>query len=158
MRVLFGSFFHNLQLLQIGFTQRNSCCISIYLQWNICWNQSENRTSFDLVTVIGSAYLLITKLDTKVLTIMFTVKCRGVISIWKRSPIFVKHVSLQCLLFNPHQTNVLVEYRSPIKKMSQLRPVYLRVWLAECMIANYFLRRNCYVYNQGKIAQDIGIL
>ena len=51
--------------------------------------------------IIQSACLLIFfKLNIYVLPIMFTIECRVVISIWKCSHIFFKHVSLQCLLFD----------------------------------------------------------
>ena len=40
------------------------------------------------------------KLNIYALPIMFIIECRVVISIWKCSRIFFKHVSLQCLLFD----------------------------------------------------------
>lgn len=62
------------KLLPITFTQQNMCCIKLtHLRWNIC----QNRTSLDLVMVIGGAHLLISQLDTKVLPIVCTFECKS---------------------------------------------------------------------------------
>jgi hypothetical protein len=50
--------FHVLQLLTTIFTQHNACFID-NLRWNIYKDLIENHTSLDLITVIGSACLLI---------------------------------------------------------------------------------------------------
>ena len=42
--------------------------------------QIENRTSLEVVMVIGSVCLLILLLDTQVLSIVFNVECRAVIN------------------------------------------------------------------------------
>ena len=38
--------------------------------------------------------------------------------------ISLKHVSLQCLLFNPHQNHIPIKIYSLIKETSHLRPIY----------------------------------
>ena len=80
------------------------------LWWNICKYRIENWTSLALVMIIGSACLLLCELHTEVLPIVFGIECRVVINIWRRSLISFKHVSLRCLLCDPHRTT----YRSNV--------------------------------------------
>ena len=61
-----GLFFHVLQLLTIGFTQQNLCCISDFTMKNlqkIKNKKFEKWTSPKLVMDIGSACLLTFELD-----------------------------------------------------------------------------------------------
>jgi hypothetical protein len=77
--------------------------------------------------VIGSACLLISYPDTYVVSIVFNPKCRVVIEIWRRSPISFEHVSLRCLLFDPHRTT----YPSNIKVQLKNEPLKIQSgWLA----------------------------
>jgi len=60
---------------------------------------------------------------------VFTIEYRVVKTIWRRSPISFKHVTLQCLLFDPHYIIYQSKSRGSIKKMSHLRPIYLTyIW------------------------------
>ena len=56
--MLFGPFFHVLQLLLIRFSQQNLSCSSKSYDATSTKNWNENRTSMALVMVIGSACLL----------------------------------------------------------------------------------------------------
>ena len=56
---------------------------------------------------------------------MFTIECKVVINVCKRSPISFKHVPFCCLLFDSHQNHIPTKCRGPIKKMSHLRPINL---------------------------------
>ena len=89
----------------IRFTQQNSCCVSQstmkHMQALYMCVCIENQTSLYLVMVIGSACLWISWLNTKVHLIVFIIDCRGVISIWRQSPISLEHVYLWCSLFDP---------------------------------------------------------
>ena len=95
--------FHALQLLPIRFTQQNSCCISKSIMKHM-QNRIKIWTSPYLGMVIGSSCLLICWLNTCMCPIMFTIECRVVFNIQKHSPISFKHVSVWCLLFDPHRT------------------------------------------------------
>ena len=74
---------------------------------NLDWN----HVSPHILRFIGSACLLISWMDTLILTIVFTIECREVINITWHCPISFKHVSLWCLFFDPcritYQSNVL---------------------------------------------------
>ena len=64
----------------------------------------EDWTSLDLVMVITSACLLVSKLDTHLLSISFIIEHRAVVNIWRCNPISFNHVCLWCFLFDPHRT------------------------------------------------------
>ena len=96
---------------QWNLLHRKTCVALSNLQRNICKNWIENRTSLEnwkgmfvdfLIGHIGPP-------------IVFTIMCRIVVKIWRRSVVYFKHVSLWCLLFDPHwttyQSNILVQLR-----------------------------------------------
>ena len=56
------------------------------------YNHLEERTSFDLVMVIGSVCLLIPSLNMQVFLIEFTSECEVVNEFERRSPISFQHV------------------------------------------------------------------
>ena len=56
---------------------------------------------------------------------MFIMEWRLVNNICTCSLISLKHVSLQCLVFDPHPKHIPIEYRIPIKKRKQITPKYL---------------------------------
>jgi hypothetical protein len=116
--MLFGLFFHVLQLLVIYIYTTNI----VLHQW--IYDEELSTTIgpplIYIVTSIISACLLIPSLNILVLPIMFTIEC-GVNKIWECGPISFKHVSIWCLFFDPHltthQSNIRVRSR---KKHSRL--------------------------------------
>ena len=85
MWVLLGSFFMFSNFYQFYSHLKNHIASS-NLRWNVCKNRIENRIFLDLVMVIGSACLLISKLDTWVLPFVSFIEYRVVINIWRCSP------------------------------------------------------------------------
>ena len=99
--------FHVLNFYRLALNNR-TCVASANLRWNICKNRIEIRTFLDLVMVIGCAWLAVDFLTgyTHVLPTVFTIECIVVMNIWRRSPISFKHVSLWCLLTEPHTDQI----------------------------------------------------
>ena len=119
MWVLFGLFlmFFNFY----GLDSHNKSCVALAtLRCNICKNRNENRTSLKWVMIIGSACLLISSLNTWILSIVVIIECRVVIDIWRRSPMSSEHESLWCLPFDPHWSI----YQSNIG-------AWIRIWTIE---------------------------
>ena len=94
----------------------NETCVALAIvQWSIYKNRIKNWTSLDLLWTSQVHVCWLLDWIHEVLPIVFTIECRVVVNIWRRSPIFLKHVSLWCLLFDPCQT----KYQS--NRMVQLR-------------------------------------
>jgi hypothetical protein len=51
-----------------------------------------------------------------------------VIDIWRRGPISFEHVSLRCLLFDPHWTTYQMNLKGPIKKNKPLKTHHLKAY------------------------------
>ena len=60
---------------------------------------------------------------------MFIIKCRVVINIWSHSSISFKHVSLWCLLFDPHRTTYQSNVGVRFRKVTALTPTYYNVYV-----------------------------
>ena len=85
------------------------------------------RTSPDLVMDFESAHFVDSLTEYITLPIVFTVKCRAIDHVQRRSPISFRHVSLWCLLLDPHRTTYQSKYKGPIKKRNQMTPAHLRL-------------------------------
>ena len=76
-------------LRSIRSTQPTSSCrvVLANLWWNVCKNRIENRTFHGLIVVIGSACLLVFKLDVLYTSswILFTIECREYLLVFKDS-------------------------------------------------------------------------
>ena len=95
--LLFALFLHVLQLLPIRFTQQTLLLHQPIYRETSAKNRIESLTSPYLVVIIESACLLILKLDTYVLPIVYAIKWKVVVTIWSRSPISSQHVCYMIL-------------------------------------------------------------
>jgi hypothetical protein len=56
---------------------------------------------------------------------MFIIECRIVINIWRHRPICFKHVSIWCLLFDPHQNTYQSNLAVRLRKVATYDPCTL---------------------------------
>ena len=97
--------FHVLQLTPIRFTKTKLVLHEQIYDETYAIKISHWKSNFPWFSYgYRKCMFVVLKLETKVLPIVFTVECRVVINIWRHSPIFLKHVSLWCLLSDPHRT------------------------------------------------------
>ena len=121
--------FHVLQLTPIRFTKTKLVLHEQIYDETYAIKISHWKSNFPWFSYgYRKCMFVVLKLETKVLPIVFTVECRVVINIWRHSPIFLKHVSLWCLLSDPHRTIHKLVIGVWLSKKNHLRPIYLIPW------------------------------
>lgn len=100
-----------LHVLLIIFKSSSVCCINEFTMKKLKY-YIRYRPYFDFVTIIGSAHVLMSYMNTHVHLVLFTV-VRGIVYKNRRCNLdFFEHVFLWCLSFDPrltiHQSNVSV--------------------------------------------------